>query len=135
MKFSDIKVGQTADYSKRVSDADIRSFAEITGDFNPVHLDDDAAAKSRFGGRIAHGMLSAGFVSAAIAMKLPGPGSIYLAQEMRFTAPVRIDDVIKVTLTVTELLTKNRLKLATVCTNQNGDTVLTGEATILLDES
>ena len=135
MKFSDIKVGQTADYSKRVSDADIRSFAEITGDFNPVHLDDDAAAKSRFGGRIAHGMLSAGFVSAAIAMKLPGPGSIYLAQEMRFTAPVRIDDVIKVTLTVTELLTKNRLKLATVCTNQNGETVLTGEATILLDES
>ena len=135
MKFSDIQVGQAAEYSKRVSDADIRSFAEITGDFNPVHLDDDAAAKSRFGGRIAHGMLSAGFVSAAIAMKLPGPGSIYLAQEMRFTAPVRIDDVIKVTLTVTELLTKNRLKLATVCTNQNGETVLTGEATILLDES
>jgi 3-hydroxybutyryl-CoA dehydratase len=80
-------------------------------------------------------MLSAGLVSAAIANRLPGPGSIYLAQTLRFTAPVRLDDTITVLLTVTELLSKNRVKLSTVCRNQNGETVLDGEATILVDES
>ena len=80
-------------------------------------------------------MLSAGLVSAAIAGKLPGPGSIYLAQTLRFTAPVRLDDTITVKLTITELLSKKRLKLSTVCQNQNGETVLDGEATILLDEA
>ena len=93
-----------------------------------------AAKKTRFGGRIAHGMLSAGLVSAAIANELPGTGSIYLAQTMRFTAPVRINDTITVALTVTELLSKNRVKLSTVCRNQNGETVLDGEATIMVDE-
>jgi 3-hydroxybutyryl-CoA dehydratase len=111
------------------------SFAKITGDFNPVHVDEAAAAQSRFGGRIAHGMLSAGLVSAAIANRLPGPGAIYLAQTMKFTAPVRIDDTITVTLTVTELLSKNRVRLSTVCRNQNGELVLDGEATILMDGS
>lgn len=134
MRYDELEVGQSAEYSKRVTDEDVRSFAQITGDFNPVHVDEEAAAKSRFGGRIAHGMLSAGLVSAAIANQLPGPGSIYLAQTLRFTAPVRLDDTITVRLTITELLSKKRLKLSTVCVNQNGETVLEGEATILLDE-
>ena len=134
MRYSDLVVGQTAEYSKQVSDDDVMSFARITGDFNAVHVDETAAKKTRFGGRIAHGMLSAGLVSAAIANELPGAGSIYLAQTMRFTAPVRINDTITVTLTVTELLSKNRVKLSTVCRNQNGETVLDGEATIMVDE-
>ena len=135
MRYDELVVGQTAEYSKQVTDSDVRAYAEITGDFNPVHVDPKAAAASRFGGRIAHGMLSAGLVSAAIANKLPGPGSIYLAQTLRFTAPVRLDDTITVKLTITELLSKKRLKLSTVCLNQNGETVLDGEATILLDEA
>jgi len=134
MRYSDLVVGQTAEYSKQVSDDDVMSFARITGDFNAVHVDEAAAKKTRFGGRIAHGMLSAGLVSAAIANELPGAGSIYLAQSMRFTAPVRINDTITVALTVTELLSKNRVKLSTVCRNQNGETVLDGEATIMVDE-
>lgn len=134
MRYADLAVGQTAEYMKTVSDGDVMAFAEITGDFNPVHVDEQAAAKSRFRGRIAHGMLSAGLVSAAIANKLPGSGSIYLAQSLRFTAPVRINDTITVLLTITELLSKNRVKLSTTCRNQNGETVLDGEATILVDE-
>ena len=134
MRYSELSVGQSAEYSKRITDREIRAFAEITGDNNPVHLDEEAASKSMFGGRIAHGMLSAGLVSAAIATKLPGPGSIYLGQSMKFTAPVRIDDIVTVTLTVTELLPKKRVKLSTVCRNQNGDMVLDGEATILMEE-
>ena len=134
MRYDELFVGQSATYTRQVTDADVMSFAKITGDFNPVHVDEEAAAKSRFGGRIAHGMLSAGLVSAAIANTLPGPGAIYLGQTMKFTAPVRIDDTITVTLTITELLSKNRVKLSTVCRNQNGDMVLDGEATILMDE-
>lgn len=135
MRYDDLAVGQSAEYSRVVSDEDVKLFAKVTGDFNPVHIDEAAAAKSRFGGRIAHGMLSGGLVSAAIANKLPGEGSIYLAQTMRFTAPVRIGDTITVSLTVLELLSKNRVRLATVCRNQNGETVLDGEATILVDET
>lgn len=135
MRYDDLTVGQSAEYSKVVSDEDVRLFAKVTGDFNPVHIDEAAAAKSRFGGRIAHGMLSGGLVSAAIANKLPGEGSIYLAQTMRFTAPVRIGDTITVSLSVIELLSKKRVRLATVCRNQNGETVLDGEATILVDEA
>lgn len=135
MRYDDLTVGQSAEYSKVVSDEDVKLFAKVTGDFNPVHIDEEAAAKTRFGGRIAHGMLSGGLVSAAIANKLPGEGSIYLAQTMRFTAPVRIGDTVTVSLTVLELLSKKRVRLATVCRNQNGETVLDGEATILVDES
>lgn len=135
MRYDELAVGQSATYTRQVTDGDVMSFAKITGDFNPVHVDEDAAARSRFGGRIAHGMLSGGLVSAAIANQLPGPGAIYLAQTMKFTAPVRLDDTITVTLTVTELLSKNRVRLNTVCRNQNGEMVLDGEATILMDES
>lgn len=135
MRYEDIRVGQSAEYSKVVSDEDVRAFAQITGDFNPVHIDEEAAKRTRFGGRIAHGMLSAGLVSAAIANKLPGAGSIYLGQALRFTAPVRIGDTITVSLSVLELMSKKRIRLATVCRNQKGETVLDGEATILVDEA
>lgn len=135
MKLEEITVGKTAEYSKTVTDPDVMAFARVTGDFNPVHVDEAAAAQTRFGGRIAHGMLSAGFISAAIGNKLPGPGSIYLGQTLRFTLPVRIGDTITATITVTELLSKRRFKLSTVCTNQNGEKVLDGEATVMLDEA
>jgi 3-hydroxybutyryl-CoA dehydratase len=134
MRYDELSAGQSATYTRQITDSDVMSFAKITGDFNPVHVDEAVAAKSRFGGRIAHGMLSAGLVSAAIANRLPGPGAIYLGQTMKFTAPVRIGDTITVTLTVTELLSKNRVRLSTVCRNQNDDMVLDGEATILMDE-
>ncbi len=132
MRFEDITVGQRAEYSKTITDADVMMFAEVTGDFNPVHTDEEAAAKTRFGGRIAHGMLSAGLISAAIAGKLPGPGSIYLGQTLKFTAPVRLDDTITTTLVVIELLSKNRVRLSTTCRNQKNETVIEGEATVMV---
>lgn len=135
MKFDELIIGKSAEYSKLVSDSDVMKFAEITGDFNPVHVDEVAASKSRFGGRIAHGMLSAGIVSAAIANELPGPGSIYLGQTLKFTLPVRIGDTITVSLAVIEILSKRRVKLSTLCANQKGEKVLEGEATVMLDEA
>lgn len=135
MRYDELSVGQEADYSKLVTDEDVMGFARVTGDFNPVHVDESAAARTRFGGRIAHGMLSAGFISAAIASKLPGPSSIYLSQSLRFTAPVRIGDTVTVRLTVLELMSKKRVRLSTECRNQKGETVVEGEATILMDEA
>jgi len=135
MKFDELTVGRRAEFSKTITDADVMTFAEVTGDFNPVHVDEAAAAKTRFGGRIAHGMLSAGLISAAIGNKLPGAGSIYLAQTLRFTLPVRIGDTITATIAVTGILPKRRVKLSTICTNQNGEKVLDGEATVMLDEA
>ena len=97
--------------------------------------DEEVASRSQFGGRIAHGMLTAGLVSAAIASKLPGPGAIYLSQSLRFTRPVRIGDTVTVKLEVLELIAaKRRVRLATVCTNQNGETVMDGEATVMVPD-
>jgi 3-hydroxybutyryl-CoA dehydratase len=135
MKFEELTIGKSAQFSRTITDSDVMTFAEVTGDFNPVHVDEAAAAKTRFGGRIAHGILSAGLVSAAIGNKLPGAGSIYLAQTLRFTLPVRIGDTITATVAVTEILSKRRVKLSTICTNQNGEKVLDGEATVMLDEA
>lgn len=135
MKFEELTVGRSAAFTKTITEADVTMFAGVTGDFNPVHIDAVAAAKTRFGGRIAHGMLSAGLISAAIASRLPGPGSIYLGQTLKFTQPVRIGDTVTATVTVAEVLTKRRVKLTTTCRNQNGETVLEGEATVMLDES
>jgi len=132
MRYEDISVGQTADYSRTVTESDVMMFANVTGDFNPVHIDAEAAAKSRFGGRIAHGMLSAGYISATIAGHLPGPGSIYLGQTLKFTAPVRFGDTVTTTVEVLELLSKNRVRLSTTCRNQDGQTVLEGEATVMV---
>jgi len=128
-----ISVGDSVEVPTTVTAREIELFAEATGDRNPVHLDEKAAAESQFGGRIAHGMLTAGFVSAAIASKLPGPGSIYMGQTLRFTRPVRIGDTVTVRLEVLEVMAaKRRVRLATVCTNQNGETVLDGEATVMM---
>lgn len=128
-------VGQTAEWAREVTDAVIRQFADATGDHNPVHLDDAAAAGTRFGGRIAHGMLSAGFVSAAIATALPGPGSIYLSQSLRFVRPVRPGDVVTVRLEVLDVVAaKRRVRLATACTNQRGEIVVDGEAVVKVPE-
>ena len=129
-----LQVGQAAEMAKTVTEADIALFAGVTGDFNPVHLDAVAASQSRFGERIAHGMLSAGFISAVIAMRLPGPGSIYLSQSLRFTKPVRIGDTVTTRVEVVEVMApKRRLRLATVCRNQTGETVVEGEAVVMVD--
>lgn len=127
-----LAVGQTAEFSKTVTETDVVLFAGITGDFNPAHVDQTYAEKSRFGGRIAHGMLAAGFVSAVLAMKLPGPGTIYLGQTLQFTKPVRIGDTVTARVEVMELMPKRRVRLLTTCTNQDGETVLEGEATVLV---
>jgi len=133
-RIDELQVGQAAEMAKTVTAADIALFAGVTGDFNPVHVDAVAAAQSRFGERIAHGMLSAGFISAVIAMRLPGPGSIYLSQTLRFTKPVRIGDTVTTRVEVVEVVApKRRLRLATVCRNQNGETVVEGEAVVLVD--
>lgn len=133
--FARLAVGQSASMAKTVTEADIVLFAGVTGDFNPVHVDAVAAAASPFGGRIAHGMLSAGFISATIAMRLPGPGTIYLSQSLRFTAPVRMGDTVTARVEVLELVAKRRrVRLATVCTNQDGVTVLDGEAVVMVPE-
>jgi len=133
MKFEEIEVGQSAEFTKSISDEDVMSFAKITGDFNPVHVDEVTASNSRFGGRIAHGMLTAGLISAALAGKLPGPGSVYLSQTLRFTGPVRIGDTVTATVQVIEIVAaKRRVKLSTVCSNQRGEKVIEGEALVMV---
>src|SRR5580693_5181968 len=94
MKFADLTVGQTAERTREVTEALVNSYAELTGDYSPVHIDEAAAAKTRFGTRIAHGMLSAGFLSAVIGMDLPGPGTIWVAQALKFKQPVKLGDTI-----------------------------------------
>ncbi len=135
MRFEQMAVGMVAERARTVAVDDVLRYAEITGDFNPVHVDAVAAAKSRFGGQIAHGMLTAGYVSALLAMDLPGPGSIYLTQSIRFTRPVRLGDTVTARAEVVEVIeAKRRVRLATTCRNQHGETVLEGEATILMPE-
>jgi len=128
----DLKVGDSASFSKTVTAADIDLFAQVTGDTNPVHLDEAYAAKTMFKGRIAHGMLTAGFISAVLGTKLPGPGSIYLSQSLKFKAPVRIGDTVRARVTITALdKEKGRCTFAT--TAHVGDTVvIEGEAQILV---
>ena len=133
-RIDEIQVGQVAELAKTVTEADVTLFAGVTGDFNPVHVDAEAAAQSRFGERIAHGMLSAGFISAVLGRRLPGTGSIYLSQSLRFTKPVRIGDTVTARVEVVEVLaTKRRVRLATVCRNQQGETVVDGEAVVMVD--
>lgn len=132
LTYDEISVGQTADYSKQVGDNDIRMFAAVSGDVNPVHLDEAFATGTMFGGRIAHGMLTGAVISAALAMKLPGPGTIYLGQTMRFLRPVRIGDRISVHLEVTgKRDDKKIVTLACEVTNQDGKAVVTGEAQVM----
>ncbi len=128
--FEDLNVGLRETYTKQVTAADIEAFATISGDRNPIHLDEAFAAKTPFGGRIAHGIFTAGLISAAIAMRLPGPGSIYLSQTLRFLAPVRLDDVVDATIEVIELTSKGR-RVKLKCECRVGDkVVLEGEAEV-----
>lgn len=131
-----IKVGDKASFTKTVSEKDVQVFAEVTGDKNPLHLDDAYAAKTRFKGRVAHGMLSAGFVSAALGTKLaPNATVVYLSQQMRFQRPVKIGDTVTANCEVTALQPERRfVTVKTDCVNQAGEEVLTGEALVLLDE-
>ena len=132
----EITVGDAAEMAKTVTEADIVSFAGITGDFNPVHIDAVAAKQSMFGERIAHGILSAGFISAVIGMRLPGPGCIYLSQTLRFTKPVRIGDTVTARVEVLEVLAaKRRVRLATTCRNQNDELVVEGEAVVMIGKT
>ena len=129
LAFADVKVGDTASFSKTVTEADIVNFAGVTGDFNPVHVDAEYAGASMFGERIAHGMLAAGYISAVLGMQLPGPNTIYLGQTLQFKLPVKIGDTVTATVTVAEKREEKRiLKLDTTVTNQRGEVVVTGEA-------
>lgn len=130
--FEDLEVGQEASLSKTVSEACITTFANVSGDRNPVHLDADYAATTMFKERIAHGMLSAAYISAVFGMKLPGPGAIYISQTLAFKAPVKIGDTVVTTVKLVELLPeKKRARFETVC-SVNGKPVLTGEAQLMI---
>ncbi len=127
-----LEKGQTHSNRFAVTDERVRQFAAASGDTNPIHLDDDYARSTPFGGRIAHGMLTAGLLSAVLGTEFPGLGTIYLSQTLRFLRPVRIGDEIEVRLEVLEVLTeKGRVRLDTRCLNQDGDEVLVGEALVI----
>jgi len=131
----DLERGMTASSAKTVTDADILMFADVSGDINPVHVNEEYAKKTMFGGRVAHGMLSVGFISAVLANRLPGPGSIYLGQTLRFKAPVRPGDTVTATVTVTAVdIDTKRAVLNTVCTVA-GRVVVEGAATVLCTSS
>jgi 3-hydroxybutyryl-CoA dehydratase len=128
----EIQVGQTATYSKTLTEQDVVLFAACSGDVNPVHLDEAFAATTAFGGRIGHGMWTGALVSAAIATSLPGPGSVYRSQSLSFKHPVKIGDTVTVTLTVTEI--KARVKLVTLdceAHNQDGKLIAKGVAEVI----
>jgi 3-hydroxybutyryl-CoA dehydratase len=126
-----IKVGDIAEFAKTVTETDVYLYAGITGDFNPAHVNEAYAKNTFFKTRIAHGMLTAGFISAILANQLPGPGTIYLKQELSFLAPVRMGDTVTGRVEVLELIAeRNRVRLKTSCTNQDGVMVLDGEALV-----
>lgn len=128
---SEIQNGDFAEFSKTVSESDVYLYAGVTGDLNPAHINEAYAEKTFFKTRIAHGMLTAGFISAILGMHLPGPGTIYLKQELKFLAPVRIGDTITARAEVIEVdADKNRIRLKTTCSNQDGTRVLDGEAMV-----
>jgi len=131
---NDFYVGEQASLVKTVSEADVNTFAKLIGDCSPLHADDDYARKSRFGRRIAHGMLTGGLISAVLGNKLPGAGGIYLSQQIEFLAPVYIGDTITVTVEVTAWQPDKRLiTLMTDCYNQDKCQVVTGKAVLLVD--
>lgn len=129
LTIEELKVGDWAGFSKTVSESDVYQYAGVTGDLNPAHINEEYAKGTFFKTRIAHGMLTAGFISAVLGTKLPGPGTIYLRQELKFLAPVRIGDTITAKVEVSELIEdKNKVVLRTTCTNQKNELVVDGEA-------
>lgn len=126
-------VGTTASRSKTFTEDDVRLFADLSQDANPVHLDETFAAQTRFGRRIVHGMLTAALISAVIGNDLPGPGTIYLSQSLQFKAPVYLGDTVTATVEVTHIREgRGIVTLATTCTNQDGAVVISGEAVVLV---
>ncbi len=128
----EISLGDKSSFTKTISESDVYLFAGITGDLNPAHINKIQASESMFKGRIAHGILVSGFISTVLGMYLPGPGTIYLAQDLKFTAPVKIGDTITAEAEVIEIIKdKNRIKLSTTCINQAGKMVISGTATVM----
>jgi 3-hydroxybutyryl-CoA dehydratase len=128
----ELKIGDSAQIVRTVTEGDIELFAKATGDFNPIHLDQAYAEKTMFKARIAHGLISVGFLSAILGNILPGHGTVYLSQEIKFLAPVRIGDTITVGVEVLEFIReKNRAKFRTTCSNQNGKLVVDGVAWVM----
>ncbi|HEX9960275.1 MAG TPA: MaoC family dehydratase [Pyrinomonadaceae bacterium] len=128
-----LKIGDKFSAGKQITDAVVRAFAELSGDYNPIHLDEEFAAKTRFGRRIAHGMISGALISAVLGYELKDRKIVYLSQTLKFTAPVFIDDTVTATATVTNIREdKNIVTIETICTNQNGETVVKGEAAIMV---
>ena len=132
LTYEDILIGDTAVFSKTISEFDIYQFAGITGDFNPMHIDETFADTTIFEERIAHGILTGSFISTVLGMKLPGPNSIYLSQSFKFTAPVKIGDTVKAVVEVIEKRDdKKFIKLKTQVFNQNQVMVVDGEALVM----
>lgn len=129
----DLQIGDNFSTSKQITDAVVRAFAELSGDFNPIHLDEEFAAKTRFGKRIAHGMISGALISAVLGYEFKERKIVYLSQTLKFTAPVFLDDTVTATATVANIREdKPVVTLETVCTNQNGETVVKGEAVVMV---
>jgi 3-hydroxybutyryl-CoA dehydratase len=125
-------IGETATLTKTITDADVRAFADLSGDHNPLHLDDAYAKTTRFGARIAHGAFSFGLLSAVLGNQLPGNGTVYLKQDLKFLKPVLIDDTITATVEITAIRAdKGIVTLKTSVTNQRGEAVAEGEAVVL----
>ena len=128
--FEDIQLGQSEGYSKEVKSSDVVGFAEISGDRNPIHLSEHFAARTPFGGRIAHGLYTASLISAVIGTRLPGPGAIYISQTLRFLAPVRIGDTVVARVEVIELVEKGRRAMLACSCSVGATKVLEGEAVV-----
>lgn len=129
--YDELNLGDTASITHLVTERDLTLFAAVSGDTNPVHLDEAFAAATPFKGRIAHGMFSGALISAAVACEMPGPGTIYIGQEMSFMRPVRLGDKIRVDLEILEKLPKNRMRIATRVFNQDNKQVVDGVATVM----
>ena len=129
------KVGDKADFSKTISESDIYLFAGVSGDYNPAHVNETYAKETSLHTRIAHGMLSAGFISAVLGTKLPGPGTIYLEQSLVFKKPVFIGDTVTAEVEIIEIIKEKICKLQTNCKNQKNEVVLVGVATVMLPQN
>ena len=133
MAITDFTLGQSAELTRTFTEADVMSFAHVTGDFNPVHVDAAAATASSFGERIVHGMLTASLFSTLLATKLPGPGAIYISQSLSFLRPVKLGDTVTARVSITAIdVDKRRLTVATLVRNARGKNVVTGEAVVQL---
>lgn len=129
---NEIKLGDKSSYTRTITEADVVIFGGVSGDVNPAHFNEEYAKNTMFKGRIAHGMLSSSYISTVLGMQLPGPGTIYLSQNLKFTAPVRFGDTVTATAEVIEMdIEKNRIVLETTCTNQEGKVVVKGNATVM----